>query len=161
MSDDQTRLTAGAMISFKLDISELPTEDISYPSEAPKWALNRAIDLLLGNREEKFEYERAIRLFQFQSWVFAPSMDAIRCAGLIAATKIARHIEVDEFVPIRNGLMNVNDVADITLDRIVDLRQKNPSYWSVYNRIIASYGGLTGLLEAPSPRGFDSIMVKL
>jgi hypothetical protein len=148
------------MISFDPDISELPTEDISFPREAPKWALNRAIGLLLGNKEEKFEYQRAIRLFQFQSWIFAPSMDAIRCAGLIAATKIARNIEVDEFVPIRNGLMDLSDLPDITLDRIIDLRQRNPSYWSVYNRIIARYGGLAALLEAPSPRAFDSVMAK-
>src|SRR5271165_1066493 len=130
------------MISFNPDMSELPTEMISFPREATKRALDSYIGVLLGNREEDFKYERAIRLFQFQSWIFAPGMDAIRCAGLIAAAKIARNIEVDEFVPVRNGIMDLNDLPDITLDRIIDLRQKNPLYWNVYNQIIASNGGL-------------------
>ena len=63
------------------------------PNSELKHVLEDAIELFLGNREEKFQYERAIRLFQFQAWVFMPCFETIRWAGLIAATKIARSIE--------------------------------------------------------------------
>jgi hypothetical protein len=117
--------------------------------------LNDAAKLLVGNREEKFEYERAILLFQFRTWIFAPAEETIRYAGLIAATKLLRTIETDWYLPegISDGL------PDITLDRIIDLRGKT-SYWDLYNKIIGAYGGLTALLETPRPRTFDSAIQK-
>ena len=140
-------------------ISRLPQKEISFPRTAPKRELESAISLLLGDREEKFKYERAVRLFQFQSWVLAPSMDAIRCAGIIAATKIAREIEINEYLPVReSGLSNFDDLPDMTFERIIELRSKYPAYFKLYDKFVAPHGGLTALLDTPSPSSFDSVM---
>jgi hypothetical protein len=142
------------MIPLRAEIDE------SFPEERAKAVLNDAVGVLLGNRDETFEYEKAVRLFQLQGWIFYPTIYAIRLAGLIAATKIARTIEEDEYVPVRNEIAHMNELPIITLERMIELRQKSPTYWNVYNNIIAPYGGLAALLETGTPRGFDWVMAK-
>src|ERR1035437_4844732 len=125
----------------------------SFISDAPR--------LLVGTREEKFKYERAIRMFQFQTWIFAPGEVAIKYAGLIAATKILRKIEEDVFLPEE---CTSEELPDITLEKICELRTKSSYwrslYWDIYDKIIAAYGGLTALIDVPSPPNFDSSMIK-
>jgi hypothetical protein len=103
--------------------------------------LDDRISLLVGNRDERFEYERAIRLFELQSWICVPEVRTIRSAGLVAATKIANSIGGEY----------------MTLE---ELRLKNPTYWNMYNKVIAPYGGLSALLETESPSSFDQLMTK-
>jgi hypothetical protein len=137
-----------------------PGIDESFPDETAKAVLNDAVNVLLGNRDETFECERAIRFFQLQGWIFYPTIDVMRLAGLIAATKIARTIEEDEYVPVRNGIAHMDELPIITLERMIELRLKNPTYWNVYNNIIAPYGGLAALLETGTPHVFDWVMDK-
>src|ERR1035437_10507637 len=114
----------------------------SFISDAPR--------LLVGTREEKFKHERAIRMFQFQTWIFAPGEVAIKYAGLIAATKILRKIEEDVFLPEE---CTSEELPDITLEKICELRTKSSYwrslYWDIYDKIIAAYGGLTALIDRP------------
>jgi hypothetical protein len=63
-----------------------------------------------------------------------PCFATIRWAGLIAATKIARSIEIDEYLPYLNGEPKFDDYPAITLERIVELQKKSPSYIGVYNK---------------------------
>jgi hypothetical protein len=137
-----------------------PELDESFPEERAKAVLNDAVGVLLGNRDETFEYEKAVRLFQLQGWIFYPTISAIRLAGLIAATKIARTIEEDEYVPVRNGIAHMDELPIMTLERMNELRLKNPTYCHVYNNIIAPYGGSAALLETGTPQSFDWVMAK-
>jgi hypothetical protein len=61
--------------------------------------IDDCVKLLLDAREEKFSYERCIRLFQFQTWIWYPSKRGIapRAAGRLAAAAILREIEEDRF----------------------------------------------------------------
>jgi hypothetical protein len=140
------------MTSFQQKSVQLPIDDISYPRE---FAMDNHVDVLLANRHEKFDYERAVRLFQFQTWIFVPTEEARRYAGLIAATKILRAIELSEYTPMFEG---EDYLPYMTLKWLLELRQRNPSYWSVYDNIIAAGGGLPALLEAPTPARFDSVV---
>src|SRR3954452_4868031 len=51
------------------------------------------VGLLVGERAERFPYEREIRLFQLYVWSFAPDQPSIQYAGLAAAVKILEFIE--------------------------------------------------------------------
>jgi hypothetical protein len=148
------------MFDYELEFWRLPSEESLAPLIELKATLEDTTELLLGNREEKFQYERAIRLFQFQTWVFVPCFRTIEWAGLIAAAKIARLIEIHEYLPHPNGEPKFDDYPAITLERIVELQKKRPSYFRLYNKFIAPCGGLMALLEAPSPKSFDSLMAK-
>jgi hypothetical protein len=145
------------MTLFQPKASSLPVDEISYPRDAANKILRDVLSVLFGDKGEKFEYERAMRLFQFQTWIFAPTMESIRYAGLIAATKIARTIELTEYLPMYDS---EDYLPKMTLERLFELRQKRPSYWSMYNNIIAAGGGLPALLEAPTPALFDSVMTQ-
>ena len=72
------------MFDYELEFWRLPSEESLAPNSELKHVLEDAIELFLGNREEKFQYERAIRLFQFQAWVFMPCFETIRWAGLVS-----------------------------------------------------------------------------
>jgi hypothetical protein len=152
--------SGGDMFDYELEFWRLPSEESLAPNSELKHVLEDAIELFLGNREEKFQYERAIRLFQFQAWVFMPCFETIRWAGLIAATKIARSIEMNEYLPYDGDEPKFDHYPAITMERILELQKKSPAYSRIYNKFIAPWGGLTALLEAPSPRSFDSLIAK-
>jgi hypothetical protein len=152
--------SGGDMFDYELEFWRLPSEESLAPNIELKHVLEDAIELFLGNREEKFQYERAIRLFQFQAWVFMPCFETIRWAGLIAATKIARSIEMNEYLPYDNDEPKFDHYPAITMERILELQKKSAAYSRIYNKFIAPCGGLTALLEAPSPRSFDSLIAK-
>jgi hypothetical protein len=146
------------MFDYEMEFWRLPSEESLAPNIELKHVLEDAIELFLGNREEKFQYERAIRLFQFQAWVFMPCFETIRWAGLTAATKIARSIEMNEYLPYDDDEPKFDHYPAITMERILELQKKSPAYSRIYNKFIAPCGGLTALLEAPPPRSFDSLI---
>jgi hypothetical protein len=138
----------------------MPTEVSDWPSGSVKQFLQGVAELLVGNDKEKFQYQRGIRLFQLRAWIFVPSLQTITWAGQIAATKVMRSIEIEEYLPHRNGEPQFDEYPSTTLQRIADLQQRNSTYRSVFNRFIAPYGGLAALLEAPSPASFDGMIAR-
>ena len=126
------------------------------------------VKLLARKREEAFEGERAIRLFQFRAWIFCPGTNeanAPKWAALIAAVKFLDLAEEDYFadeedarlraVHGRGTLVNLNDKPPQTTWRIETLSKSNKTYREIYDRLIAGRGGLLALLDAPSPADFD------
>ena len=93
--------------------------------------------LLLNAREEKFPYERCIRLFQFQTWIWYPSERGIapRAAGRLAAAAILREIEQDRFG------------KNIPLSSLQILSQSD-KYRKIFDALIAPHGGWSALLMA-------------
>jgi hypothetical protein len=62
--------------------------------------LIHTVELLTGERNELFEFERAIRLLEFQTWIYwpqsnAPQPEVPNSAGLMAAVFILEGIEDD------------------------------------------------------------------
>jgi hypothetical protein len=126
--------------------------------------LQDIVRLLTGERAERFQFERAINLFQFQVWTLFPTREFTESAALTAATKLLEWILDDEFgeqeelrqrtaSPFSSVLINLNDRAaepvNITRNRI-------PSFRAIYDSILASYGGLPALLNAHRPADLDA-----
>jgi len=126
------------------------------------------VTLLAHKREEAFEGERAIRLFQFRAWILRPGTNeanAPKWAALITAVKFLDRAEEDYFFDEedarlraehgRGTLVNLNDKPPQTTRRIQTLKKDNNAYREIYDRLIARRGGLLALLDAPSPAVFD------
>ncbi len=135
---------------FALDYSGL----ISFDFE-------ETVRLLTNERDEAFEGERAIRLFQFRTWIFFPDTsknDFVRHAGLIAAVKLLEQLEDDYFVDEEaerqnrqsdeQHAINLNDRPPQTLKRIEVLRRDSKAYRQIYDKLIGECGGLLALLYA-------------
>src|SRR5208282_5261265 len=63
--------------------------------------LKDTIKLLAHERDERFEGERAICLFQFRTWIFFSDSEGakyVHWAGLIAAVKLLEQMDDDHFV---------------------------------------------------------------
>jgi hypothetical protein len=124
--------------------------------------LKSAVELLVGEREEQFEFERAIRLMEFQTWIYWPGLDTNmpNIAGLMAAVLLLENIEDDIFCgeaadPDNPHLINLTDKPNATLGRISALRS-NRAYKGVHDYIVAARGSLEALLYCPSPPQFDA-----
>jgi hypothetical protein len=129
--------------------------------------LEGAVKLLAHQRDERFEGERAICLFQFQTWILFPDPDKakyVHWAGLIAAVKLLEQMDDDHFIDEEgarlrsegeNGFVNLGDRPPQTLRRIGTLRNHSNAYRQIYDRFIGRRGGLLGLLHAPTPSEFD------
>ena len=66
----------------------------------PVFNVEDVVKLLARKREEAFEGERAIRLFQFRAWILCPGTNeanAPKWAALIAAVKFLDRMEEDYF----------------------------------------------------------------
>jgi hypothetical protein len=50
--------------------------------------LSNLIELLIGDRPERFPYNREISLFKFQVWTLFPEQEFVQQAALTAATMI-------------------------------------------------------------------------
>jgi hypothetical protein len=125
--------------------------------------------LLTFARQEAFEGERAVRLFQFQTWILYPDdpMPYIKWAGLSAAAKLLDRMEENHFVEDEDvrqreegdrpvaAFIDLNDKPLQTAKRISKLRNDNSAYRDIYDHIIAQRGGLLGLLNAHAPAEFD------
>jgi hypothetical protein len=107
--------------------------------------LNDTIALLvsapLGRRPESFPFERAIRLFQLQTWIYCPtpSEDMVRMAGRIVATQFLQKIELG--VPYRSLKRPEGRVDSHALKKFVSRRE----YRMLFDSVIGEYGGDTSL----------------
>jgi hypothetical protein len=137
--------------------------------------LIHTVELLTGEQNELFKFERAIRLLEFQTWIYWPETDAPQpqepnSAGLMAAVFVLEGIEDDiylgeaDFASREDNygearLINLNDKPDATLYRINALRA-NQTYRKVHDYIFAARGALPRLLYCPTPEAFDADVVK-
>lgn len=130
--------------------------------------LESAVELLVGERNEQFEFERAIRLMEFQTWIYWPGTNTKmpKIAGLMAAVLLLENIEDDIYFdeagleqslkdPDRQPSIDFDDKPNATLGRISALRS-NQTYRSLYDCIFAADGSLENLLYCPSPPQFDA-----
>jgi hypothetical protein len=62
-----------------------------------KWSED-TIQLLIGEREERFKFERAIRLLEFRTWIYWPLTNKHNTAGMMAAALLLENIEDDIFI---------------------------------------------------------------
>jgi hypothetical protein len=121
------------------------------------------ISLLCSFRDEKFPGERAIRLFQFRSWLLFPAYAYyVNAAGFIAAAKYLDQAEDEYFWDEDVGGIMAEFGHDIdkppqTIDRMKRMQQKY-GYRKIFDTFIAKPGGLMALLTAPSPKSFDKAM---
>jgi hypothetical protein len=134
--------------------------------------LERAVELLVGERNERFEFERAIRLLEFQTWIYWPGMDTNmpNIAGLMAAALILENIEDDIYAdeaelaqrtadPDTPPSITLNDKPTATLGRINMLRH-NETYRGLHDYIFAARGSLENLLYCPTPENFDAMVAE-
>jgi hypothetical protein len=130
--------------------------------------LKDTAELLTGEREERFEFERAIRLLEFRTWIYWPLTNKPSTAGMMAAAIILENIEEDIFCdesdtarreadpdPEFGSLIDLDDKPNSTSSRINALRS-NKAYRQVHDYIFAKRGGLMRLLYSPSPKEFDA-----
>lgn len=129
-----------------------------------RFKFSDVVRLLIGDRPERFPYERAINLFQFQVWMLYPEQQFVELAGLTAATKILDRIQDYIFAEQEDAkertlwhipLINLNDRPPLTLDRISALRG-NLAFGAVYDSFVANLGGLPALLYALPPPKLDA-----
>ena len=125
------------------------------------------VALFAHMREEAFEGERALRLFQFRVWILFPNMDeanVAKWAALITAAKFLDRAEEDYFADEEDARQRrADDRASVdltrkrpqTLTRIDLLKKDNNAYRQIYDRLIGRPGGLLALLDTPRPSVFD------
>ena len=112
--------------------------------------LNDTIELLVSariGRVELFPFERAVRLFQLQTWIYypAPSEDMVRMAGRIVATKFLQTMELG--VPYWSLRQRERKVGSDSLREFLE----RPEYRLLFDSVIGEYGGWTHLLDTLEP----------
>src|SRR6266478_6936923 len=104
--------------------------------------LNDTIDLLASEpsqRQPAFPFEREIRLYQFQTWIYFPrDSKMLKIAGRLAATKMLERIEKDYLASRAKRRIN---------SRRLEYLLENSVYRALYDAVIARYGGWTRLLR--------------
>jgi hypothetical protein len=132
--------------------------------------LQDIVKLLVGEREPRFEFERVIRLFEFQTWILWPGTNIPDGAGLIVAALLLEAIEEEIFIdesdktqrevdPDSMPSVDLSTKPPATLHRISVLRG-HKAYRNVHDHIIAAHGGFTKLLYSPSPTEFDAEVLR-
>jgi hypothetical protein len=134
----------------------------------PIFAIDNIISLLTHQREEAFEGERAIRLFQFQTWILFPDdTDYTNWAGLIAATKVLDRLDEDIFIDDEDARLraeelttgvDLNDRPPQKIKRLQRLQKERLSFRKIYDQFIGESGGLLGLVNSPTTGQFDHQM---
>lgn len=130
--------------------------------------LEDVVTLLSHKREEAFDGERVVRLFQFRTWIlFSDQTEAgyARSAELMTAVKYLDHLEEDHFFDDESARLRnqeeesigvvLNDKPPQTTQTILTLMRDNKTYRQIFNRLIGRRGGLLALLHAPSLANFD------
>jgi hypothetical protein len=132
--------------------------------------LEDSVKLLTGERKERFEFERAIRLVEFQTWIYWPRTDKPNSAGMVASALILEAIEDDIFCSEADAVqreadpdalvsVDLTNKPDATLSRISVLRN-DKRYRQLHDHIFATRGGLIKLLYCPTPEEFDAEVSK-
>lgn len=114
----------------------------------PPLELEYAINLLAFEREEQFWHERAITLYEFQTWTLFPEprqSEPFSAAQLLAAT-ILRQVEFERLKGKKPPFVGTRDMKRLLQD---------PEYLDVFENVLGPYGGPTALFETPSPREFE------
>jgi hypothetical protein len=105
---------------------------------------------LISNEPEKFPYERAIRLFQFQTWIyFSDDQRMADAAGKIAAAAFLRKLEREATKNIP-GIGRGMDVNSKVLIKLLKTRD----YGRLYDEFFKE-DGWTGLLRTFSVEHFN------
>jgi hypothetical protein len=102
---------------------------VKYVTPYIPWQLRHTVDLLIGEQNERFEFERAISLLEFQTWIYWPETTLPNIAGLMAAVLILENIEDDIYFqeadlahreenPDEPTGVSLTDKPDATLHRI-------------------------------------------
>jgi hypothetical protein len=119
--------------------------------------LDDCVELLLNEREEEFQYERFIVLFQFQTWIWYPGKNAARHAGRLAAAAVLRKLEEEHEWA---GLQRWGGSRQITLEKLHSLASSN-EYRQIFDTFIAPQGGWSQLLfTTPWDQEFDEKVKK-
>jgi hypothetical protein len=105
---------------------------------------------LISKKPDKFPYERAIRFFQFQTWIyFSDDQRMVDAAGKLAAAAFLRKLERETAKRIP-GIGRGMDVNSKILIQLLKTRQ----YSRLYNEFFQE-NGWTGLLTTFSPEHFN------
>jgi hypothetical protein len=105
---------------------------------------------LISKEPEKFPYERAIRLFQFQTWIyFSDDRRMVDAAGKLAAAAFLRKLERETAKKIP-GIGRRIDVNSKMLIQLLKTRK----YSRLYDEFFQE-NGWTGLLRTFSPEQFN------
>jgi hypothetical protein len=149
-----------------------PGSNVKFVRPYLRYDLESAVELLVGERKEQFEFERAIRLMEFQTWIYWPGTNPNlpHIAGLMAAVLLLENIEDDIYFeeaalaqsltdPDKPLSVDLSYKPDATLGRINILRS-NEIYRGLHDYIFAARGGLQNLLYCPTPENFDAELVE-
>jgi hypothetical protein len=113
--------------------------------------LSSVINCLISNRREKYLHERAISLFQFQTWIYFSVVDA---AGKLAAAAILRKCEWKAAEKI-SGMGRGKNISSKVLIKFLN----NKEYALLYDTFFEE-GGWTGLLRVYCPERFNRNIVE-
>jgi hypothetical protein len=108
------------------------------------------VRVVTGDRPPGFPFEREIRLYQVQTWIYASDRPAywIRAAGRLAAARFLERMEEIE-LGTRRG-------SGQRLRRLL----RNEGYRALYDGVIGAYGGWTELLRTKQHRELDAYVWK-
>ena len=108
--------------------------------------LHAAMEILSGKRPERYKYERAIALYQFQAWVFAPDKPLWKRGGTLLAAKIIER-EVKKKL---DGLSKPRKRA-LMLKTVI----KRSPFKEIYRDFLARRGGWSCLIRSITPSEVD------
>ncbi len=110
-----------------------------------RFNVNEAIEHLVADYEDRTLNERAILLFQLQTWIYFPRGGLVDFAGVIAAThflELYARQHFRETGPERNSARRLKSWLD------------DAPYCRIYDAFLKPFGGWTRLLRAPSLKSF-------
>jgi hypothetical protein len=105
--------------------------------------LNETVDLLVrdpARSQPTFPYEREIRLYQFQTWIYFPKRSMVELAGSRAAVNYLRQRESKLVTRQFIGTRSVNSTE---LKRLLN----DPIYRKLFDATIGKYGGWSELVQ--------------
>jgi len=117
--------------------------------------INDTIELLTSDTRQRvnsFPYEREIRLFQLQTWIYCPDNKIIRIAGRLAAAKFLEAREERWLKETGRGRRG----RAVTLRRLLN----DVEYRDMFDAVIGAYGGWTKLLRTMTLKEFDDLLYK-
>ena len=132
----------------------LPLGSYQVPTNWRCWIMSFDVEAvlsgLISKEPEKFLYERTIRFFQFQTWIyFSDDERMVDAAGKLAAAAFMRKIERETAKKIP-GIRRAVDVNSKVLIQLLNTRK----YSRLYNEFFQE-DGFTGLLRTFSVEEFN------